>query len=104
MPYNRGRLIGASGITSSNTNSSGIFYASEVAPLIEDLSFDAKDSYWDQYVKKKGGLTNTWGYWFNSDNANGLRYSLNANLKLSPDGKNLYAFRVYFNYALKTIY
>lgn len=93
MPYNLGRLIGASGITSSNTNSSGIFYASEVPALISDLSFDAKDSYFDQFAIKKGGLTNTWGYWFNSDTNNGLRYDGYCPLFLSPNGTDLYVLR-----------
>ena len=93
MPYNRGRLIGATGITTSNTNSSGIFYASEVAPLIDSLSFNGKENYFDQFLNKKGGLTNTWGYWFNSDTNNGLRYDAYCPLFLSPNGTDLYALR-----------
>ena len=93
MPYNLGRLIGASGITSSNTNSSGIFYASEVPTLIENLSFDAKDHYWKRFINKKGGLTNTWGYWFNSDTQYGLRYDPYANMHLSTDGSSLFILR-----------
>jgi len=92
MAYNRGRLIGASGITSSNTNSSGIFYASEVAPLIDNLSFDAKEKYFDQFVKKRGGLSNTW-YQHGADSSYGLYYEVNSCMFVSSNGENLYILR-----------
>lgn len=93
MAYNRGRLIGSSGITTSNTNSSGIFYSSEVAPLIEDLSFNAKDDFFLRYINKKGGLTNTWQI-NSADSTYGTYYDpTNCPFIMSDDGTRLYILR-----------